>query len=236
MKQWDISMSIRPTRRGLILTGGAILLSACARRRGPDPVVIGGSTVLTEQTVMQAIAASTDHRLLTDALRASGLDKPLSEAGPFTLFAPTDAAFEKIRPKADAARVKNDPDFLKLVLRGHIAPAQVSGTDIATGIAEGTGNTKVLPLNGAPIEFRKEDGETRAYDLRGRRARLGPMDAIAGNGLIHVLDEVLLPAEEEKDADEAAATTPVPGAALPGPDAANTPASGNPLGKGMALP
>ena len=223
------------TRRSLILTSGAVLLSACARRRGPDPVVVGGSTVMTEQTIMEAIAASTDHRLLTDALRATGMDEPLSKAGPFTLFAPTDAAFEKMRPRADAVRVRDEPVFLKRFLRGHIVPARISGKDIAFGIAAGGGNTKVLPLNGAPIEFRQEDGETRAYDLRGRRARLGPMDAIAGNGLIHVIDEALLPAEVQKD-ETAEEKTQVPGAALPGPDAANIPASGNPLGGGVALP
>ena len=201
-------MTIRLTRRGLILTGGAVFLSACARRRGPDPVVIGGATVLSEQTIMQAIAASTDHRVLTDALRASGLDEPLSGPGPFTLFAPTDAAFEKMRPKADAARMQGDPDFLRLVLRGHIVPARVSGMDIAFGIDTGGGNTKVLPLNGTPVEFRGEDGDTRVYDLRGRRALLGPMDAIAGNGLIHVLDEVLLPAEDKPDATDGDDTAP----------------------------
>ncbi len=189
----------RLSRRGLILSSGAVLLSACARRRALDPVVIGGATVLPTMTIMEAIAASTDHRLLTDALRASGLDEPLSQAGPFTLLAPTDNAFEKMRPKADAERVSAPGAFRKLVLRGHIVPAQVSGADIAIGIGAGERKTKVLPLNGTPIEFREEDGETRAYDLRGRRARLGPTDAIASNGLIHVLDEVLLPAEEKPD-------------------------------------
>jgi uncharacterized surface protein with fasciclin (FAS1) repeats len=195
-------MTDRPTRRGLILSSGAILLAACARQRELDPVVIGGATVLPTMTIMEAIAASTDHRLLTDALRASGMDEPLSKAGPFTLLAPTDAAFEKIRPKADAERVNAPGAFRKLVLRGHIVPAKVSGADIAFGIDAGGAETKVLPLNGAPIEFREEDGETRAYDLRGRRARLGPTDAIASNGLIHVIDGVLLPAEEKPDRKE----------------------------------
>ena len=194
-------------RRGLLLGAGAMLLGACARDRFRDePVVVGGAQVLAGMTIMEAVEASADHRRLADALRKSGLAEALSGPGPFTLFAPTDAAFGAIRPKAAGARALGDPEVLKRTLRGHVVPAKVSGADIAAGIDSGGGETRVLPLNGAPIAFAQEEGQTRLYDTRGRRAALGPMDAIAANGLIHVIDEViLLPSDEE---DEAAAVSP----------------------------
>ena len=195
------------TRRGLLLLTGASALSACARDRFRlEPVVIGGVAVLPEMTIMEAIDASADHRRLADALRASGLDEPLSGPGPFTLLAPTDRAFEGIRPKSDGERVRGDPAILKRTLRSHIFPAQVSKADITAGIDANGADTKALGLNGLPVTFDRKDGILRAFDPRGRRALLGPVDAIAANGLIHVIDEVLLLPEEEQD--EAAKVLP----------------------------
>jgi len=195
------------TRRNMLIITGASTLTACARSRFRlEPVVIGGAAVLPDMTIMEAIAASADHRQLANALRTSGLDKALSGPGPFTLLAPTDRAFGKIRPKVDGERVRGEPAILKRTLRGHILPAQVSGADIAAGIDANGGETKALGLNGIAVTFDQEDGDTRAYDTRRRRALLGPMDAIAANGLIHVLDEVLLLPEEEED--EAAKVSP----------------------------
>jgi uncharacterized surface protein with fasciclin (FAS1) repeats len=206
----------RPTRRILILAAGASLV-ACARRRGVEPVIIGGVSVTPALSIMEAISQSADHRILSDLLRTSGLDEPLSQAGPFTLLAPTDSAFDGMRPKADAERLRQDPTFLKRVLRGHVIPARVSVIDITAGIGAGGGRTKVLPLNGSPVEFRDEDGEMRAYDLRKRHARLGPMGAVASNGLIHVIDDVLLPAEPKRKAGskDSEKKTAVPGAVVP---------------------
>ena len=195
------------TRRTVLLLTGAGLLYGCSRNRfRVDPVIVGEAEVLPDRTIMDAVSASADHARLAAALRKSGLDEALSGPGPFTLLAPTDRAFARIRPKAEGPRVTGDPEVLKRVLRGHVLPAKVSGRDIAAGIDAGGGETRVLPLNGVPVAFAEEDGQTRAYDSRGRRAVLGPMDAIAANGLIHVIDEVLLlPAGEQ---DEAAKVSP----------------------------
>jgi len=188
------------SRRSLLVLTGAGLVSACARDRfRTEPVVLGGASVLPDMTIMQAIEASADHQRLAAALTKSGLAEALSGPGPFTLLAPTDRAFATIRPKSEGARVGGDPDILKRTLRGHIFPAKVSSADIAAGIDAGTGETRVMGLNGVPVAFSSEEGATHAYDTRGRRARVGPVDAIATNGLIHVIDEVLLLPEGEAD-------------------------------------
>jgi|GEM_PF-381943 len=191
------------TRRGVIGLVGIGLLAGCARDRFRlPPVVVGGAAVQPDQTIMQAIDASANHTRLAAALRASGLDEALAGPGPFTLLAPTDAAFGKIRPKADAEGVANDTRVLERVLRGHIIPARLSVDDIDAGIAANGGETKALGLNGLPVGFRRADGALRAFDTRRRRANVGPTSAIASNGLIHVFDEVMLPPEAEKEEAE----------------------------------
>lgn len=195
--------SFMMTRRLLLLAAGATVLTACARNRfRTAPVVIGEATVLPDMTIMQAIDASANHQRLATALRATGLDVPLAGPGPFTLLAPTDTAFGLIRPKSEGGRVTGNPGILKRTLRGHILPAQVSGADIIAGIDQNGGETKVLGLNGLPVTFDREGDVFRAYDVRGRRAQLGPVDAIASNGLIHVIDDVLLLPESEESAAE----------------------------------
>jgi len=195
------------TRRGLMLLVGAGALCACSRNRFEvEPVTIGGAVVLPETTIMEAIDASADHRRLAAALRATGLDEPLSGPGPFTLLAPTDRAFGKIRPKVDGERIMRDTGLMTRTLRGHILPAQVSIADIELGIDANGGETKALGLNGIAVAFDREDGDLRAYDIRRRRALLGPMNAVARNGLIHVLDEVLLLPDDEEE--EAASVSP----------------------------
>ncbi len=195
-------------RRSVLVLTGAGLLSACTRDRfKTEPVVLGGQSVLPDMTIMQAIEASADHTRLAAALKKTGLSEALAGPGPFTLLAPTDRAFANIRPKSEGARINADPDIFKRTLRGHVFPAKVSGVDIAAGIDAGTGETRVLGLNGIPVAFSAEGGVTSAYDTRGRRAILGPMDAIATNGLIHVIDEILLLPADDADADETAETS-----------------------------
>jgi len=192
------------TRRRLLLLAGAGALGACTRDRFRlEPVVIGGAEVVPTMTIMEAISASADHRRLAAALRETGLDAALEGPGPFTLLAPTDKAFDTMKPRKEADRVRSDPGILKRVLRGHILPARVSGADIDAGIEENGGETKALGLNGIPVAFDREGVDTRVYDVRRRRGLFGPSDAIAVNGLIHVIDEVLLlPQSEEDEANE----------------------------------
>lgn len=193
------------TKRHLLLLLGGCALSACARDRfRVEPVILGGSAVKPDMTIMDALAASENHVKLTEALRTTGLDVPLSGTGPFTLLAPTDRAFDAIRPKDQGARVKADPTILERTLRGHVIPAKVSRMDIDSGIDSNGGETKVLGLNGLPVSFDRDGDTIRAYDTRGRRATLGPMDAIAANGLIHVIDDVLLLSDDEEEPAEPA--------------------------------
>lgn len=195
------------TRRGMMLGAVAGLLGACARDRFViAPVVIGGSAVSAQAPIMEAIAASADHRRLAEALRATGLDAALSGPGPFTLLAPTDAAFDTLRPRVESDRLRADTALLGRTLRGHILPARLSGAEIDAGIEANGGETKALGLNGIPVSFDREGADTRVYDVRRRRGLLRERDAIAVNGLIHVIDEVLLLPQAEPD--EANAVSP----------------------------
>ncbi len=184
------------TRRGVMLAGTAALLSGCAwRRRRLPPVVIGGNAVSPTEPVMTALSRSSEHTLLVEALLTTGLHERLAGIGPVTIFAPTDAALQNLRPKSEAARFAEDQAYLKYVLEGHIVPAEVSTKDIRNGIPQIGTVTKVFPLNSAVISLRQKDGVLRIFDTRGRFGRVGASDAIASNGLIHVIDDVVLPPE-----------------------------------------
>ncbi len=188
------------TRRGVMLSGAAAMLGGCAwRRRRLPPVVIGGNAVSPTEPIMTALRRSSEHTRLVAALMSTGLDKRLEGIGPLTIFAPTDAALQNLRPKTEAARLGGDQAYVKYVLEGHIVPAEVSTKDIRAGIPQIGKLTKVFPLNSAVISLRQKDGVLRIFDTRGRFGRIGASDAIASNGLIHVIDDVVLPPEETSE-------------------------------------
>ncbi|MDV6373689.1 fasciclin domain-containing protein [Deinococcus arenicola] len=132
------------------------------------------------QTIAGIVSTNPDFSTLLAAVKAAGLVETLSGAGPFTVFAPTNAAFAKI-PKADLDALLNDKDKLKAVLLYHVVAGKVMAADV---VKMTTGKT----VNGASVNV-KVDGSTVMIN----DATVTKADVPATNGVIHIIDTVLMP-------------------------------------------
>ena len=128
--------------------------------------------------IVETAVGAGQFNTLAAALQAAGLVDTLKGAGPFTVFAPTDAAFAKI-PKADLDALLKDKAKLTAVLTYHVVPARVMAKDVKAG--------KVKTVQGSELTLGTTGGVT--VDA----ARVVQADVIASNGVIHVIDSVVLP-------------------------------------------
>lgn len=145
---------------------------------------------------MTALRASSDHKRLVEALVSSGLENELDGIGPLTVFAPTDQAIETMRPKTAKAQIESDPGILKQVLLGHVVQARVTTEDLLDAFPQLNGKTKVFSMNKQIIRAQGDPSSPRLIDLRKRTVNILENDAIASNGIIHVIDGVLLPEQD----------------------------------------
>lgn len=191
-------MGMKPismTRRSMAAGLGA-LLAGCKFYSDPPPVVVGGTPVSASEPIMAALRASSEHRRFTEALESTGLDMLLEGIGPFTVFAPTDAAFDFLRPKSAASQLREDAGILKIAMATHIVPARLTSEDIIEALPQLSGKTKVYAVNNEVISLLGDEDSLRLLDMRRRVAKIVKADAIARNGILHVIDSVLLPREE----------------------------------------
>ena len=130
------------------------------------------------QNVVEIAAGNKDFSTLVAAVKAAGLAETLSGKGPFTVFAPTDAAFAKI-PKADLDALLKDKAKLTAVLTYHVVPGKVMAKDVKAG--------KVKTVQGSELTVSTAGG------VMVDNARVTATDIVADNGVIHVIDSVVLP-------------------------------------------
>jgi uncharacterized surface protein with fasciclin (FAS1) repeats len=142
---------------------------------------LGLAGQVSAKTVVEIAAGSADHTTLVAAVKAAGLAETLSGAGPFTIFAPTNAAFAKL-PAGTVESLLKPENKAKLVaiLTYHVVPAKVMAADVKTGEAP-TVNGKALAL--------KADGKGVTVN----KAKVTAADLVGSNGVIHVVDTVILP-------------------------------------------
>lgn len=140
-------------------------------------LALAAISVQAKDIVDTAVAAG-DFKTLVAAVQAAGLVDTLKGKGPYTVFAPTDAAFAKI-PKADLDALLNDKEKLKAVLLAHVVPASVMSKDVHAG--------KVKTAGGYELTVATSGGVT--VDA----AKVTAVDIVADNGVIHVIDTVIVP-------------------------------------------
>jgi|tagenome__1003787_1003787.scaffolds.fasta_scaffold20059147_2 uncharacterized surface protein with fasciclin (FAS1) repeats len=153
---------------------GALLSDSAQGRRGYAPAAPEGD-------IIETAAAAGAFSILARAIEAAGLTETLKGEGPFTLFAPTDEAFAKL-PKSTLDALLEDPEKLAAVLTYHVVPRPVGSADVARLTSVRTANGKVVPISIA-------DGKVMVGN-----ATLIQTNIPATNGVIHVIDTVLLPA------------------------------------------
>lgn len=147
-------------------------------------------------TVVDGAVNSPDHTTLVAAVQAAGLVETLSGDGPFTVFAPTNDAFGMLAKGTveDLLKPENN-DALTKVLTCHVVAADVMSDALAKMISDDGGVHPVPTVGGCTLQAMVVDGMVKIEDERGRKATVTVADIKQSNGVIHVIDTVLLPAQ-----------------------------------------
>ena len=158
------------------------------------PVLVGGAEMLPTKTIVENASASKDHTTLVAAVKAAGLVETLSGAGPFTVFAPTNAAFAKLpagtvdgllKPAAKADLAK--------VLTYHVVPGTMTAEKIAAAIAAGNGSATLTTVQGEKLTATANGPTVTLTDAKGGKSTVTQADVMQANGVVHVVDTVLMP-------------------------------------------
>lgn len=166
--------------RILVVALAALSLIAVAQNSNPE-------------TVVDIAAGNPDFSVLVTAVQTAGLVETLSSEGPFTVFAPTDAAFaDALAALGVTAEDLLGREDLAEILTYHVVPGSVLAADVLAAVEAGGGEFMVTTVNGAEISITVVDGMVM---LNGA-ATVTVADLMAGNGVVHVIDAVLLPPTE----------------------------------------
>ena len=148
-----------------------------------DNPMVGGAPMFKAKDIVDNAVNSADHTTLVAAVKAAGLVETLQGAGPFTVFAPTDAAFAKL-PKGTVEALLKDKEKLTAILTYHVVSGKVMAADIIR-----SGGAEPATVNGAPVSITIRDGLVYVDS-----AQVTTADIQASNGVIHVIDAVIMPA------------------------------------------
>jgi uncharacterized surface protein with fasciclin (FAS1) repeats len=182
------------------LFAAALLLAACQQEEGSNgstphsngaaPAVAKGEQAGT--SILQRLSGSADHKTLANAVQAAGLSETLSGAQPYTLFAPTEAAFGKLPPgAANGLLAPEAKGQLVALLTGHIVPGMVTAADLGRAMERGNGKAELATVGGSNLSFGRDGDSIVVTDSAGGRARMTGSERLASNGVVHSVDGVL---------------------------------------------
>jgi uncharacterized surface protein with fasciclin (FAS1) repeats len=156
--------------------------------------MVGGHDMSPMKNIIQNAVNSDDHTTLVAAVKAAGLVDTLAGPGPFTVFAPTNQAFAKLPAGAvDNLLKPENRDQLTKVLTYHVVAGRLTSNDLRNKIKEGHGTAELTTVEGGKLEAMMEGGNMVLKDEKGGTATVTIPDVMQSNGVIHVVDSVLLP-------------------------------------------
>jgi len=157
-------------------------------------VEVGGAPMYPSKNIIENAVNSKDHTTLVAAVKAAGLVDTLSGPGPFTVFAPTNEAFAKlpagtvdklVKPESKAALTK--------ILTYHVLPSKMSAADIGAAITAGGGKAMLTTVQGEKLTATMDGADLILTDAKGGKSKVTIGDVNQSNGVIHVIDTVLMP-------------------------------------------
>ncbi len=158
-----------------------------------DPMV-GGAAMYPTKNIVENAVNSKDHTTLVAAVKAAGLVDTLEGTGPFTVFAPTNEAFDKLPAgTVDTLLKPENKDQLVKILTYHVVPGKLTSKDIAKLIKQGNGKAELKTVQGETLTGTMQDGKLVLTDAKGGVSTVTIADVIQSNGVIHVVDTVLMP-------------------------------------------
>ncbi len=187
-------------RIALFATVAAIALGAMASmpvaaQMSEKTVTVGGSPMYPSKNIIQNAVNSKDHTTLVAAVKAAGLVETLEGAGPFTVFAPTNEAYAKLPPGTVESLLKpeNKATLVK-ILTYHVVPGRMTAAGLMKAIKAGEGMAKLKTVAGEDLIVKEAGpGKLTITDAKGDVAHVTIANVMQSNGVIHVIDTVLLP-------------------------------------------
>ena len=157
-------------------------------------VMVGGAAMYPTKNIVENAVNSADHTTLVAAVKAAGLVETLSSPGPFTVFAPTNAAFAKLPAGTVDTLVKPESKAtLTKILTYHVVAGKMSAADILAAIDAGGGKATLTTVQGEPLMAAKTAAGVELTDAKGGKSLVTIADVNQSNGVIHVVDTVLMP-------------------------------------------
>ncbi len=172
---------------------GAAVLLASGAVAGMNPMV-GGKEMFPTKNIIENAVNSADHTTLVAAVKAAGLVDTLSGPGPFTVFAPVNAAFDKLPAGTVANLLKpENKDTLVKILTYHVVAGKMSAADLAKAIKKGKGKAELKTVSGGTLWAMMDGKSIVLKDEKGGISKVTQADVFQSNGVIHVVDAVMLP-------------------------------------------
>ena len=201
-------MVIRTTRNALLFAAATALASCGGENEADAPAGNGAAAVdagaeagnpalvpaSADSTIAETLGGSADHSSLLAAVRAAGLEATLAGPGPYTVFAPANGAFQKLPAgTVDTLMKPEEKSRLTTILTYHIVPGVVTVADLAKAAEAAGGTAELATLGGGNLKVSRSGDVLVVTDAAGGQARVTQPDLVQSNGMVHVVDAVLMP-------------------------------------------
>lgn len=174
--------------------GGCMTTAPMAADGSNSISYVGGAAMYPAKNIVENAVNSPDHTTLVAAVKAAGLVDTLSGAGPFTVFAPTNAAFNNLPAgTVDTLLRPENKGTLTAVLTYHVVAGRMTAADLMSAIQAGGGQASLVTVQGGTLTARVVGDGIVLTDAKGGRSNVTQADVIQSNGVIHVTDTVSLP-------------------------------------------
>jgi uncharacterized surface protein with fasciclin (FAS1) repeats len=185
---------------GVNASAGALTSTALEAPPVVEPmeksVMVGGAAMYPSKNIIENAVNSADHTTLVAAVKAAGLVETLSGPGPFTVFAPTNAAFAKLPAgTVDTLLKPENKPALTNILTYHVVAGKVGAADVLAAIQAGGGKAALKTVSGGTITASLAGDKVIITDAKGGASQVTIADVTQSNGVIHVVDSLLLPAK-----------------------------------------
>ncbi|TYB73046.1 fasciclin domain-containing protein [Bizionia gelidisalsuginis] len=156
--------------------------------------MVGGAEMYPSKNIVENAVNSKDHTTLVAAVKAAELVEVLSSTGPFTVFAPTNAAFNKLpEGTVETLLMPENKMMLQTILKYHVVAGKWNAADVVKMIKKGKGKAEIKTVSGGLITAWLKGKDVYITDANGNSAKVTIADVNQSNGVIHVIDTVLLP-------------------------------------------
>jgi len=168
--------------------------AAASANSMPANPMVGGAAMYASRDIIDNAVNSADHTTLVAAVKAAGLVDTLKGTGPFTVFAPTNAAFDLLPAgTVDTLLMPANKSMLTSVLTYHVVPGRLTAADLAARARAGNGRAKLTTVAGGSLWVSGSGNNWTVTDAKGGTANITIANVMQRNGVIHVIDKVLMP-------------------------------------------